>query len=64
MNNWDLQDKAREIASDIKGLEDFNGSDGWLTRCKKRTAVGIRRGINESQKLPEDFANLIADFKQ
>ena len=64
VNNRDLQDKAREIARDIEGLEDFKGSDGWLTRWKKRNAVGIWRGTNESQKLPEDYANLITDFKQ
>jgi hypothetical protein len=62
VSNDDLKDKAREIARGID-LDEFKGSDGWLKRWKKRNHVAIRRGTNESQKLPEDFGGLVHDFK-
>ena len=37
---------------------------GWLQRWKKRNNVGIRRGTNEAQKLPQDYAEQIEDFIQ
>ena len=48
----------------IPGLEDFKGSDGLLTLWKKRNSVGIRRGTNESQKLPADFHEQVVAFKK
>lgn len=59
----DLQKKAIEVARTLPSLEDFKGSDGWLTRWKKRNKVGIRRGTNESQKLPNDFHEQVLQFK-
>ena len=64
VNNADLQAKAIQIARDIPGFEDFKASDGWLTRWKKRNQIGIRRGTNESQKLPRDFHEQVLNFKQ
>ena len=64
VSNEDLQLKARDIAQGIPGMEDFKGSDGWLVRWKKRNAVGIRRGTNESQKLPADFQVQVTAFKR
>ncbi len=63
VSNRDLKDKARELANEIDGLDNFQGSNGWLRRWKKRNSVGIRRGTNDSQKLPEDCADLIDTFK-
>ena len=64
VSNEDLQLKARDIAQGIPGMEDFKGSDGWLVCWKKRNAVGIRRGTNESQKLPADFQVQVTAFKR
>ena len=63
ISNEDLQKKAIEVARTLPSLEDFKGSDGWLTRWKKRNKVGIRRGTNESQKLPNDFHEQVLQFK-
>ena len=64
VSNADLQAKAVSIARNIEGFEDFKASNGWLTRWKRRNQVGIRRGTNESQKLPRDFRKQVLDFKQ
>ena len=64
VSNKDLMDKARDIARGIPNLGQFLASEGWLRRWKKRNAVGIRRGTNEAQKLPEDYAEQVHDFQQ
>ena len=64
VSNRDLKEKAREFAQGDQNLANFQASDGWLRRWKKRNAVGIRRGTNESQKLPEDLAEKVHDFQQ
>ena len=56
VNNKQILGKAVEIAAELGGLDGFQGSEGWLRRWKKRNHVGIRRGTNESQKIPEDYA--------
>ena len=61
VSNLDLQEKAVELARPL-GLKEFKGSRGWLRRWKKRHHVGIRRGTNESQKVPEDYREKINDF--
>ena len=63
VSNDDLKEKAREVARGVDDLGEFKGSDGWLQRWKKRNRVAIRRGTNESQKLPEDFGGQVSDFK-
>lgn len=63
VSNQDLKEKAVEIARNIQGMGGFKGSDGWLRRWKKRNHIAVRRGTNEAQKLPEEYADLIANFK-
>lgn len=63
MDNTSLKEEAKRIGTEL-GLEGFNGSDGFLTRWKRRNNVAIRRGTNESQKIPEDHAEKLADFRQ
>ena len=63
VSNLDLKDKAVEFARGIQGMDEFKGSDGWLRNWKKRNHVAVRRGTNESQKIPEDYAEQIADFQ-
>ena len=63
--NGDLMSKAREVAHGIEGIDpNFKASTGWLKRWKKRNHIGIRKGTNEAQKLPEDYAQQIKDFVQ
>ena len=65
VSNADLVAKARVAARGLDGVDpNFKASDGWLRRFKKRNHVGIRRGTNEAQKLPEDFAEVVSDFVQ
>jgi hypothetical protein len=61
VSNTDLKEKARNLAADLR-LEGFVGSDGYLKRWKQQNSVAVRRGTNEAQKLPEDFAD--HDFVQ
>ena len=63
VSNKDLIKKTMELAVGIGGLNEFKGNEGWLRRWKKRVRVGIRRGTNESQKLPEDFAKQCKLFR-
>jgi hypothetical protein len=62
VSNYDIQDKAKEEARQIGGMEDFKASSGWLHNWKKRNHIGIRRGTNESQKIPEDYADKVSEF--
>lgn len=59
--NDQLRSKGRELASQLR-VTDFKASDGWLRRWKKRFSVGIRRGTNDSQKLPSDYRDRISAF--
>ena len=61
--NDDLKAKGRLVAREM-GMNDFKASDGWLRRWKKRNFVGIRRGTNEAQKIPEDYADKISEFQR
>ena len=56
VSNGDLHEKGLEIARGL-GLGDFKASDGFITGWKRRNSVHIRRGTNESQKIPEDHAD-------
>ena len=58
-----LQDKARTIARQLQ-LANFSASNGWLTRWKKCMGVGIRRGTNDSQKVPDDYRDQLMAFKR
>lgn len=66
VSNIMLTEKAREIATrlDLPNARDFRASVGWLSRWKKRMNVGIRRGTNESQHLPEDYREQCNAFRQ
>ena len=64
VSNKDLISKAQEKAQAIRGMEDFKGSRGWLRRWKKRNSVAIRKGTNESQKLPRDYAEQCKLFSE
>jgi len=63
VSNFMLQDKARSIARRLN-LDNFAASNGWLTRWKKRMNVAIRRGTNESQKVPEDYRDALMAFRR
>ena len=66
VSNEALMEKARALARGVEGVEgvdpEFKASAGWLKRWKKRNNVGIRRGTNEAQKLPEDYGVVVKDF--
>ena len=62
VSNDDLKEKAREVARGVDDLGEFKGSEWWLQKWKNRNHVAIRRGTNESQKLPEDFGCQVSDF--
>ena len=64
VSNLDLKEQARTIGGTIEELEGFQGSDGFIRRWKRRNNVAIRRGTNESQKLPEEFGAMVTDFKE
>ena len=68
VSNSDLKEKALEIARELNDeqpdpkFEQFKGSDGWLQRWKKRNRIALLKGTNESQKIPEDYGELIKGF--
>ena len=55
VSNTQLMKKAAAIASTMADMGDFKASSGWLNRWKKRNRISLRRGTNESQKIPDDF---------
>ena len=57
ISNEMLMKKASEHAAQQQ-IQGFKASTGWLRRWKKQYHVGIRRGINESQKATEDYCTL------
>ncbi len=61
VTNYDLQNKAKE-ARNIGEMGEFKALNGWLRNFKKRNHIGIPRGTNESQKIPEDYADKVSDF--
>ena len=63
VSNLMLQDKARTIARQLQ-LANFSASNGWLTIWKKRMGVGIRRGTNDSQKVPDDYCDQLMAFRR
>ncbi len=62
VTDYHLQNNAKEEARIIGEMGEFKASNGWLRNFKKRNHVGIRRGTNESQKLPEDYPDKVSDF--
>lgn len=61
VTNFNLQGKAREIASQLR-VTNFVASNGWLRRWKTRFSVGLRRGTNDAQKVPADYKEKITAF--
>ena len=52
VSNETLMEKARALAQGVEGVDpEFKASAGWF----QRNNVGIRRGMIEAQKLPEDY---------
>ena len=68
VSNLDLKEKALEIAKQLQDeqpnprIEAFKASDGWLRLWKRRNRIALLRGTNESQKVPEDYGDLIKEF--
>ena len=63
VSNQLLKTKALQIAGGLK-LEGFRASCGWLSRWKRRYAVGVRAGINSAQRLPADYADHLHTFRK
>ena len=63
VSNDMLMEKAQECAAQ-QNIEGFKASAGWLRRWKKRYSVGIRRGTNDSQKVPEDYLEHLLAFRR
>ena len=63
VTNFMLQDQARIEARRLN-LQNFQVSNGWLRRWKRRMSVAIRRGTNESQRVPEDFREHLMGFRR
>ena len=68
VSNSDLKEKALEIARELNQeqpnprIQAFKASDGWLRLWKRRNRIALLRGTNESQKVPEDYGELIKLF--
>lgn len=62
VSNRSLQEHARQLAREFN-LGNFEASHQYLSRWKKRFNVSLRVATNDSQKLPEDYADRIASFR-
>ena len=63
VRNKDLQRKAREIGSGLN-LQDFDASNMWLQRWKKRHHVSSRLCTSSNQKVPADFEEQLLHFRR
>jgi hypothetical protein len=63
VSNQQLKDQARELATDLPNMAAFKACPGWMKRWKKRNNIRMRRGTNDSQKLPEGYAEQISAFR-
>lgn len=61
VSNRMLEDEALKIAASI-GLLEFKASSMYIKRWKKRFNISMRRGTNESQKLPDDYVEAASSF--
>lgn len=63
VSNRMLEEEALKIATSI-GILDFKASSMYIKRWKNRFNVSMRRGTNESQKLPDDYVEAASGFVQ
>ena len=61
--NTDLSKKAMEVAAVLGFPNTFKASPMWVKRWKKRNRVSLRCGTNDAQKVPEDCAAQIQNFR-
>lgn len=63
VSNRMLEEEALKIATSL-GILEFKASSMYIKRWKKRFNVSMRRGTNESQKLPDDYVEAANGFLQ
>ena len=63
VSNEVLKSRALQVAGGLR-IEGFKASCGWLERWKRRYNVGMRAGINNAQKLPSDYVDLLHTFRK
>ena len=63
VSNQLLKTKAIQIAGGLN-IAGFRASCGWLRRWKQQYNVGVRAGMNNAQKIPADYADLLYSFRK
>eukprot|EP00731_Ephydatia_muelleri_P018609 Em0011g649a len=63
VSNKQLRAKTMEEATKLNVPASFKASDMWLKRWKKRNHVSMQMATNDSQKVPEDYRDVLHTFR-
>lgn len=63
VSNKQLMEKAKELALILNVPSQFKASCMWLKGWKIRNNVSLRRATNDSQKIPEDYYDVLQGFR-
>ena len=63
VSNKQLRAKAMEEATKLNVPASFKASDMWLKRWKKRNHVSMRMATNDSQKVPDNYRDVLHTFR-
>ena len=64
MSNDTLHTKALELAQSFSTIPPmFKASPMWLKRWKKRNGISLRCTTNDSQKVPEEYGDILCNFR-